>query len=59
MCKGFPIKSGSSYAFLSELLNILQCVVALFAGANLYNIFNIVNKYLTVADVKAPFWRLL
>ena len=39
-----------------ELFNVLKSVVALFACTNLYNVFNIVNEYLTVADMcKEPF----
>ena len=34
-----------------ELFNVLKSVVALFACTNLYNVFNIVNEYLTVADM--------
>ena len=34
-----------------ELFNVLESVVALFACTNLYNVFNIVNEYLTVADM--------
>ena len=33
------------------LFYILQGIVALFTGTNLYNIFNIVNEDLTVADM--------
>lgn len=36
---------------LSELFNILKSVIALFTRTNLHDIFNIVNKYLTVTDV--------
>ena len=34
-----------------ELFDILKSVIALFACTNLYDIFNIVNEYLTVADM--------
>ena len=34
-----------------ELFNVLKSIIALFACTNLYNVFNIVNEYFTVADM--------
>lgn len=33
------------------LFNILKSIVALLAGTDLYDVFNIIDKYLAVSDV--------
>lgn len=42
----------SSYSRkLISLLYVLKCVVSFFSCANLYDVFNVIYKYLAVADV--------